>query len=131
MRKSVQLSSSTRRRCPYFGALCFLCALISGIFGTKSASADAPLPTINTAPFTAPSAVLGMTNPYLVAATLKKPQVRRFTLSKDLRRIYHRVETLAVYGLDLNQRKFQRTEKLILRVQASLGGGVIQLRYRR
>jgi hypothetical protein len=130
MRKSVQLSSSARGRCPLFGVLCFLCALISAVFGAKSASADTPLPSINTTLFAAPSAVLGMTNPYLVAAALKKPQVRGFTFSKDLRKLYHRVETLAIHGVDLNQRKFQHTERLNLRVQGRLGGGVLQLRYR-
>ena len=132
MKQSVQMSASAQGRCPCLGILCFLCALISGMFGATDASADAPpLPAINTTPFTAPSAVLGMTNPYLVAAAMKKPTIRGFTFSKDLRQFYHRVETLAIHGVDLNQRKSQQTEKLNLRVQGSLGGGVLQLRYRR
>jgi hypothetical protein len=131
MRKSVQLSSDARRRCRYFGVLCFLCAFISSVFGANSASADGPLPAIKTTPLAAPAAVLGVTNPYLVAAAMKKPEAQGFTFSKDLRKLYHRVERLAIYGLDLNQRKLPHTDKLNLRVQTRLGGGVLQLRYRR
>jgi len=131
MRKSGQLSSDSRRRCRYFGVLCFLCAFISSAFGVNSALADTPLPAIKATPLAAPAAVLGVTNPYLVAAAIKKPEVRSFTFSKDLRKLYHRVETLAIYGVDLNQRKLRHTEKLNLRVQTRLGGGVLQLRYRR
>jgi hypothetical protein len=75
--------------------------------------------------------VLGVTNPYLIAAATKKPEVRGFTFSKDLRKLYQRVETLAIYGVDLNQRKLPHAEKLNLRVQTRFGGGVLQLRYRR
>jgi hypothetical protein len=132
MKQSVQLSVSAQRRCPCFGVLCFLCALISSMFGATDASADAlPLPAIKTTPLAAPSAVLGMTNPYLVAAAMKKPTIRGFTFSKDIREFYQRVETLAIHGVDLNQRKSHQTEKLNLRVQGNLGGGVLQLRYRR
>ena len=111
---------------------CASCAHSSAsVFGAKSASADGPLPAIKTTPLAAPAAVLGVTNPYLVAAAMKKPEARGFTFSKDLRKLYHRVETLAIYGVDLNQRKLPHTEKLNLRVQTRLGGGVLQLRYRR
>ena len=39
MRKSVQVGLDARRRCPCFGVLCFLCAFIASLFGTKSAFA--------------------------------------------------------------------------------------------
>jgi hypothetical protein len=131
VRKSVQLGSSARRRCPCFGVLCFLCAFIASVFGAKSASADTPPAAIRTTPLAAPAMVLGVTNPYLIAAATKKPEVRGFTFSKDLRKLYQRVETLAIYGVDLNQRKLPHAEKLNLRVQTRFGGGVLQLRYRR
>jgi hypothetical protein len=141
VRKSVQLSASARRSCPGFGVLCFLCAFIASVLGAKDASADTPLPAIKTTQLAAPAAVLGVTNPYLVAAVLKKPvlvarvlekpEVRGFTFSKDLQKLYRRVEILAIDGVDLNQRKASHPEKLNLRVQTRLGGGVLQLCYRR
>ncbi len=131
VRKSVQLSANARRSCPCFGVLCFLCAFIASVFGAKDAAADTPLPAIKTTRLTAPAAVLGVMNPYLVASALKKPEVRGFTFSKDLQKLYLRVETLAIQGVDLNQRKPAHAEKLNLRVQTWIGGGVLQLRYRR
>ncbi|MFW2387073.1 MAG: hypothetical protein ACN4G0_01970 [Polyangiales bacterium] len=131
MRKSVQLGADARRTCPCFGVLCFLCAFIASLFGATSASADTPLPVLKVAPVAAPSTVLGMMNPYLIAAAAKKPKVLGFTFSQDLRDLVKRVETLAVHGVELNQRKLERSEKLNLRVQSRLGGGVLQLCYRR
>ncbi|MBW1831327.1 MAG: hypothetical protein JRJ10_06460 [Deltaproteobacteria bacterium] len=140
-RQSVQLSASARGRCPSFGLLCFLCAFVAAVFGAQDASADAPLPAIKTTQLAVPAAVLGVTNPYLVAAALKKPDIvaaglvrpkaRGFTFSKHLQKLYRRVEILAIYGVTLNQRKVAQEEKLNLRVQSRLGGGVLQLRYRR
>lgn len=119
------------RRCPFFGVLCFLCALMSSLFGAKSASADAPLTAIKTMPIAAPAAVLGITNPYLIAAAATKPEVRRFTLSRDILDLAARVERLALYGVDLNQRKLPHSEKLQLRVEQRGAGGVLQICYRR
>ena len=113
-----------------FGMCCFLCAFVASLFGTKTASADAPIAALKTTPLAAPAAVLGMSNPYLVAAAAK-PRVMRFTFSRDLVKLVHRVERLAVHGVELNQRKFSQPEKLNLRVQSRFGGGVLQLCYRR
>ena len=113
---------------------CFLCAFIASLFGTKSASADAPvIAAIKTTPVAAPAAVLGMSNPYLIAASMKmeKPKVLRFTFSRDLVDFAHRVERLARDGVQLNQRQPVQNDKLNLLVQSRLGGGVLQLRYRR
>ena len=82
-------------------------------------------------PIAAPAAVLGMANPYVIAAAATKPEVRRFTLSRDIRYLAARVERLAQYGVDLNQRKLGHTEKLQLRLQPSGVGGVLQICYRR
>lgn len=131
VRKSVQLGANARRTCPCFGMLCFLCAFIASLFGTNAASADTPLPVLKVAPVAAPATVLGMMNPFLIAAAVKKPKVFGFTFSQDLRDLVKRVETLAVHGVELNPRKFQQAEKLNLRVQSRLGGGVLQLCYRR
>lgn len=136
MRKSVQVGLDARRTCPCFGVLCFLFAFISSLFGSKSACADAPVAAIKTAPLAAPAAVMGLTNPYVVAAALKRPAIAKpkligFTLSRDLVDLVQRVEKLAVDGVALNQRKFPHADKLNLRVQSRLGGGVLQLRYRR
>ena len=141
VRQGVQLGASARRRCPYFGVVCFLCAFAAAVLGAKDVSADGPLPAFKTTHLAAPAAVLGVTNPYLIAAVLKKPdvvaaglarpKVRGFTFSKDLQRLYRRVETLAVHGVTLNQRKIAHEEKLNLRVQGRFGGGLLQLRYRR
>ncbi len=112
------------------GILCFLCAFVSSLFGAKSASAEPPLPAIRTMPIAAPAAVLGMTNPYVIAAAATKPEVLGFTLSRDIRYLAARVERLAQYGVDLNQRKLAHTEKLQLRLQPSGVGGVLQICYR-
>lgn len=101
------------------------------MFGSKSASADAPLPVLKATPIAAPAAVLGMMNPYVIAAATEKPKILGFTFSQDLRDLVKRVETLAVDGVELNQRKLPQAEKLNLRVQSRLGGGVLQLCYRR
>jgi hypothetical protein len=113
--------------------LCFLCAFISSLFGAKSASADTPLPAIRTAPLAVPATVLGVTNPYLIAAAMETPEVRGFTLSRDIRDLAAQVERLARYGVDLNQRKMPQAAKLQLRVDTRIRGvgGILQLRYRR
>ena len=137
MRKSVQSGLGARRTCPCFGVLCFLCAFIASLFGAKSASADAPVAAaIKTTPFAAPAAVLGLSNPYVVAAAfegpaIEKPKLIGFTFSRDLIDLAQRVEWLAVHGVELNQRKLPHAEKLNLRVQSLIGGGVLQLRYQR
>ena len=132
-RKSVQLGESVRRRCPCFGVLCFLCAFVSSLFGAKSASADTPPTAIKTTSLAVPATVLGVTNPYLIAAAIKTPEVQGFTLSQDIRDLAAQVEKLARYGVDLNQRKTPRAEKLQLRVDTRTHGvgGILQLRYRR
>ena len=137
MKKSVQLGLNAPRTCPCFGVLCFLCALIAGLFGAKGASADAPVAAIKTSTLTAPAVTLGLSNPYVIAAALERPAVRPrggflgFTLSRDLINLVQRVETLAVHGVELNQRKLEHQEKLNLRLQSRLGGGIVQLCYRR
>jgi len=80
----------------------------------------------------APALVLGLSNPYLVAAavTTTTPEVPGFTVSDDLRDLLRRVDKLARYGVDLNQRKIAHTEKLQLRVRQVGFGGLLQLRYR-
>jgi hypothetical protein len=107
--------------------------LISSLFGAKSASADAPPTAIKTTPLAVPATVLGVTNPYLIAAAMQAPEARGFTLSQDIRDLAGRVEKLARYGVDLNQHKMPRTEKLQLRVDTRIRGvgGILQLRYRR
>ena len=73
----------------------------------------------------------------MVAAALKRPAIEApkgilgFTLSRDILDFVHRVEKLAVHGVELNQRKLSSSEKLNLRVQSRFGGGVLQLCYRR
>lgn len=131
--KSVQLGEGVGRRCPCFGVLCFLCAFVSSLFGAKSASADTPPTAIKTTSLAVPATVLGVTNPYLVAAAMKTPEVRGFTLSQDIRDLAAQVERLARYGVDLNQRKMPHAEKLQLRVDTRTHGvgGILQLRYRR
>ncbi len=130
MRKGVELDR-VPRRCPCVGVLCFLCAFVASLFGAKTASADAPLPALKATSFAAPAAVLGVTNPRLIAAAADEPQVRGFTFSRDLRDLALRVEKLARFGVDLNQRKASHPEKLNLRVQSRIGGGILQLCYRR
>lgn len=131
MRKSVQLGRGGPRRCPCFGVFCFLCAFVSFFFGGAKASADAPLPAIKAMPIAAPAAVLGITNPYVVAAAATKPEVLGFTLSRDIRDLAAQVERLAQFGVDLNQRKLPHTEKLQLRLKPRGVGGVLQICYRR
>ncbi|MBW2585652.1 MAG: hypothetical protein JRD92_01745 [Deltaproteobacteria bacterium] len=133
MRKSVQLGASARRTCPGFGVLCFLCAFFASLFGAQSASADTPPTAIKVAPLAVPATVLGITNPYLVAAAIKRSEVRGFTLSRDIRDLAARVEKLARYGVDLNQHKVGHTEKLQLRVNTRTRGlgGILQICYRR
>jgi len=76
--------------------------------------------------------VLGLSNPYLVAAAVATttPEVPGFTVSDDLQDLLRRVDKLARYGVDLNQRKIAHTEKLQLRVRQVGFGGLLQLRYR-
>ena len=133
MRKSVQVGLNARRTCPWFGVVCFLCAFIASLFGARSASADTPPTAIRTTPLAVPATVLGVTSPYLIAAATKTPEVRGFTLSQDIRVLAAQVEKLARYGVDLNQRRMPRTEKLQLRVDTRIRGvgGILQLRYRR
>ena len=133
MKKSVQLGASARRTCPGFAVLCFLCAFITCLFGAKSASADTPPTAIKTTPLAVPATVLGVTNPYLVAAAMKTPDARGFTLSRDIRDLAAQVERLARYGVDLNQRKLPQTEKLQLRVDTRTRGvgGILKICYRR
>jgi len=136
VKKSVQVRRAAHPRCPCFGVFCFLCALITSLFGAKSASAETPLAAIKATPVAAPAVVLGLNHPYLVAASLGKtslerPEVRGFTLSKNIVNLVHRVEILARHGVELNQRKLEHSDKLNLRVQSRYGGGVLQLCYRR
>ena len=135
LRKSVQWGCDARKTCPLFGVFCFLGALVASLFGAKTASADAPAAAIKVTPIAAPAAVLGLSNPYLVAASVKAPSLERpevmgFQFSKNLVRMVNRVEVLARDGVELNTRK-PTAEKLNLRVQSRLGGGVLQIRYRR
>jgi hypothetical protein len=109
---------------------CFLCAFITSIFGAKSASAESPLPAIRTTQVALPISVLGLNNPYLIAAATRTPRVIRFLLSRDIRDLAARVDKLARYGVDLNQRKLPHTEKLQLRVRQRGPGGVVLLSYR-
>jgi len=130
VKKSVQVGLDARRRCPCFGVLCFLCAFITSIFGAKSASAETPLPAIRTTQVALPISVLGLSNPYLIAAATRTPRVIRFLLSRDIRDLAARVDKLARYGVDLNQRRLPHIEKLQLRVRQRGPGGVLLLSYR-
>lgn len=136
VKKSVQVGPVARQTCPFFGVFCFLCALIASLFGANDASADTPPAALKATPFAVPAAVLGLNNPYLVAASmnkesLKRPKVIRFMLSRNIVNLVHRVERLACHGVELNQRNSPQAEKLNLLVQSRYGGGVLQLRYRR
>jgi hypothetical protein len=108
---------------------CFLCALLGGLMGAKHASADPPVAVIKSAPLAVPATVLGVTNPYLVAAAVEEP--RGFLLSENLRDLARQVERLARHGVDLNQHRTPQFEKLELRLQQTGVGGVLQLCYRR
>lgn len=128
--KSVKWGPDGSRRCPCLGVLCFLCAFISALF-SRTASADTPPAAIQSAPLAAPAAVLGLNNPYLIAAAAGTPQLQGFAFSSDLLDFARRVQKLAIFGVDLNQRKEPRTQRLNLRVRSRYGGGVLQLCYRR
>lgn len=110
--------------------MCLLCAFLASLFGTRNALADTPPTAIYSAPLTMPATVLGLSNPYVIAAAMESPEVLSFTLSQDIRAMVKRFDKLARYGVDLNQRKIAHTEKLQLRVRQRGPGGVIELRYR-
>lgn len=135
VKENIDVRAGAKRRCPCFGMFCFLCALVASLLGTKRASADTPLAAIKASSIVAaPAAVLGVSNTYVVAAAAAKgraPQVLRFSFSENLVDFAERVEKLARDGVLLNQRKLAHAEKLNLRVQSRLGGGVLQLCYRR
>lgn len=107
--------------------------LMACLLGTKSASADTPPTAIETMPLAVPATVLGITNPYLIGAALKTPEVQGFTMSQDIRDLAKQVEKLARYGVDLNQRKRLHTETLQLRVDIGTRGigGVLKICYQR
>lgn len=111
--------------------ICVLCAFLSAFFPIQSAAADTPPAAIQSAPMAAPVAVLGFRNPYLIEAAAGAPQLEGFTFSRDPMDFAKRVERLATFGVDLNQRKLPRSDKLTLRVRSRYGGGVLQLCYRR
>jgi len=125
-RKRLQLGS---KPCPCIGILCFLVAFVVSVVTASEASADSPPTAIKGTPLVVPAAVLGVTNPYLVRAALPTPKAQRFLLSKDIRSLAKRVDNLARYGLDLNQRTPQ-TQKLQLRFQSHDFGGLLQICYR-
>lgn len=136
VKERIEIEQGPRRTCPCFGIFCFLCAFIVTLFGSRTASADGPIAAIRTTSLAAPAATLGLTSPYVIAAAFSHPEVKRprgllgLTLSRDLVDFVNRVERLAVYGVELNQRII-KADKLNLRVQSRLGGGVLQLCYRR
>jgi hypothetical protein len=129
MAKKRKGSDGSRGRCCCFGITCVLCVLLGGLFGAKSASADPPVAVIKSTPLAMPVTVLGVTNPYLVAAAVERP--RGFLFSEDIRDLARQVEKLARHGVDLNQHRTPQFEQLELRLQPSGVGGVLQLRYRR
>ena len=131
VRRIFQLWPNAGRGRPCFGVLCFLCAFIASTFGAESALADPPPTAIKTTQLAAPATVLGVTNPYLVAAAMKTPEVRGFTWSQDILDLAAQVEKLARYGVEVNQRKMLHTERLQLRVKPRGFGGVLQICYRR
>ena len=108
-------------------------ALIACLVGTQDASADTPPTAIQTMPLAAPATVLGIMNPYLVAAAMDTPGAQRFRLSQDIRDFAKHVEKVARYGVDLNQRKGLQTKKLQLRVDTRTRGvgGVLKVCYQR
>jgi hypothetical protein len=103
-------------------------AFIASILSTSGASADTPPIAIKGTPWMAPATLLGVSNPYLVRAALPTPETQRFLLSKDIRVFAERVDSLARYGLDLNQRTPQ-AEKLQLRFQSRDFGGLLKICY--
>lgn len=115
--------------CPCIGVLCFLVALFTGLFTSQSASADAPAPAIKGTPLVVPAAVMGVTNPYLIRSALPTPNGHTTFLSEQLRMLARRADSLAREGLHLNQRS-TRKQKLHLRFDSRLSGGVVSLRYR-
>lgn len=116
------------RGCRFIGVLCFVVVFVAGI-ATNKASADTPPTAIKGTPLVVPATVLGVSNPYLVRAALPMPMAQRFLLSKDIRDLAKRVDNLARYGLDLNQRTPQ-ARKLQLRFQSHDLGGLLKLSYR-
>jgi len=125
MRKRSLLGS---KACPCIGMLCFVIAFAASVV-TNEASADTPPTAIKGIPLVVPATVLGVSNPYLVRAALPTPTAQRFLLSKDIRDLAKRVDNLARYGLDLNQRTPQ-AQKLQLRFQSRDFGGLLKLSYR-
>lgn len=117
------------KRCPCIGVLCFVVVFVASIFSTSEASADTPPTALKGTPWMAPATVLGVSNPYLVRAALPTSETQRFLLSKNIRELAERVDTLARYGLDLNQRTPQ-PEKLQLRFQSRDFGGLLKICYR-
>lgn len=109
--------------------LCFLAALFAGFFTQAHAKAEGPAAALKTTPLVVPAAVLGIANPVVVRAAMPTPTARRFELSKQIRHMADRVDTLARHGLYLNQRS-TGPEKLHLRFESRLSGGLVQLCYR-
>jgi len=124
----TRLELGSRAACPCIGVLCFVVAFIASVVATE-ASADSPLTAIKGTPLVVPAAVLGVSNPYLIRAALPTPKAQRFLLSQDIRDLAKRVDDLARYGLDLNQRTPQ-PQKLQLRVQSRELGALLQICYR-
>ena len=113
---------------PGIGAVCLVVAFVASMVAGE-VSADTPVTAIKGTPLVVPAAVLGVSNPYVVRAALPTPTARRFVLSKDVRSLAKRVDTVARYGLDLNQRTPQ-PQKLQLRFESRDFGGLLQLCYR-
>jgi len=127
VKKRLQLELKRRRPC--VGAFCFLVAFVASILGTNEALADTSPTAIKGIPLVVPAAVLGVSSPYIIRAALPTPRSHRFLLSQDIRDLVKRVDKLARYGVDLNQRTPQ-PEKLQLRFQSLDFGGFLQLCYR-
>lgn len=115
--------------CPCVGVLCFLVALFTGLFTSSDASADSPAPAIKGTPLVVPAAVMGVTNPHLIRASLPTPSGQTAFLSEQVRTLARRADTLAREGLHLNPRSTSK-EKLHLRFDSRLSGGVVSLCYR-
>lgn len=116
------------KACRFIGMLCCVIAFVAGTV-TNEASADTPPTAIKGTPLVVPATVLGVSNPYLVRAAVPTPKARRFLLSEDIRDLAKRVDNVARYGLDLNQRTPQ-AQKLQLRFQSRDLGGLLKLSYR-